>query len=399
MPTVLERITGVDAPPTVQLFRLPSHKLVTLNAPVSNGQTITVYAGDGTDVNHPLEMMLERVGRNGPRDGSFPWIEPIERQFIDNHCRTCPRMLAASTMGSICPAAMGNFQGAFDQEEPVAQAVDFNVNPDPIGLERQPRTRRICREGHPQPQVVSQTGTRWVQPTMFMAKLPISYNVTLFTDSYHEGERHNIDGLFVRFLASFNNTFFQGQTARAFNTWSGGGICWGSGNYQPELAEATERIYGSKFNIDLTDNFRRQIRDHSTLYVQFATFLDYCRANDPSHAASLCNFRAIDSNKILSLDNEVNALLSVPRPSNRHASADRHYATALAMLLASGTPMGDNGILLPLKLHSIAAGESYINGYITPILPEINRCWFIQANNNSRNSGLLLGQIEPPTNP
>lgn len=373
MKTVLEHIVEVESPPLVDLYPLPSHRLLTQQPATGKRISFTVYAGNcDSSVHDPYqEMQLEKAGATMPTGSGPAWIHPALRDFARDHCRHCQHAIDEFFDGmQSCPAAAGLLDQAFD-------GLDVTGQP-------------CCMAGHPKPEL--EAGVRNVPPIRFLPHLPVSYGVVISDSATVSSTwRHRIaaDSLFVRHLAQIDGNFYSGEKLRAFNTWEGGGICWGANNDYPQLAEITDRIYLSQPNLDLVGNHNSILDSYSTGYIYFHGFLEDFAAMGEHDACVDYRFKRIDPLTILSVDNEVNALLHVPSPDQNGSKS------ATAMLLSSGVPMNEQGLLLPLQRHSIVVGETFIHGYITPILPLINRCWFIQQA-EGRYRGKLLGQIIPP---
>lgn len=371
--TILGRLRTTPEPPKVRLFRLPSHRLLTLEPSTDNSVYLRVYAGIPQDWSETTEVMLEKVGRSSPSSGLFPWVERPLRDFMRQHCHDCPHMMRYTMHiegAHYCPAGNGDIHHAFNTEGP---------DGDPV-----------CLAGHAQP--VYAQGTNRGAPIAFIPQLPINYGITLQPDG-----DYSRDTLNVRYLLEHEGAFYRGQPFRAFNTWSTGAICWGSGQKAPELAETTDRIYRSIFNLDLIEDYRGTIRSYRFGEKQYRDVrLNAFTPGMPPTQQQLTylktqGFSPVPDSTVLSLDSEVNGLLLVDKNSQLNG---------YVALAASGAAVEGDRILLPLKAHVLQAGNSFISGYITPIMPAIGRCWFLQADNNSsRDDGKLLGQIDPPEFP
>jgi hypothetical protein len=371
--TILGRLRTATEPPKVRLFRLPSHRLLTLEPSADSAVYLRVYAGNPRDWSETTEVMLEKVGRTSPGSGRFPWVERRLLDFMREHCHSCPHMMCHTMHiggANYCTAGSGDIHNAFTDN-------DSDGNP-------------ICLDGHQRPVYTEGDGRR--APITFIPRLPINYGVKLTPDGVY-----NRDTLNVRYLLEHEGAFYRGHPFRAFNTWNTGAICWGSGQEPPELAETTDRIYRSIFNLDLIEDYRGTIRNYRVADKQYRDVLatSLTPGQQPTQQQLTClkaqGFTPIPDSTILSLNNEVNGLLLVDKDDK---------ANAFYALAASGAAVEGSRILLPLKQHVIQAGNSFISGYITPIMPAIGRCWFLQpSNNSSRSIGNLLGQIDPPEFP
>lgn len=376
--TIIDRLSELSTratPPSVQVNRLPGHDLIRINkpclSPSSSGKmaySTTVFAGGPNAGWEPFEYKLyhvsERPNRRIP-DGRYsrpaPWYKPQMLNFANEHCRSCPHMLAASRAITddsprACKAAIGRFDEAFFQDE---------FNPVPT-----------CMAGHSIP--AEDPNDPYEAPTIWFGPHPVSYTL-IIEPRASTSVRSNLyvmDMKLQHLLHDGVNYGASHHTAPLPNTWSSGGVCWGGNN--PEMPEITDRIQRSIFNLDLTNyhEFRAQMQR----YQQFDAL-----------SGDTAGMKTITSDRILSLNGEVDAILC--------ASDHKDYRDAWRMLVASGAPQDELGVFLPLRHHSIILPDRVINGYITPIIPAINRCWFVQSymdGNHYSHHGMLLGQIDPP---
>ena len=385
-PTIIDRISEVSSkanPPTIQINRLPGHSLIRLNEPcMSPGDgtrkvySTTVFAG-GLGANwEPFEYKLYHVSEHiqrripSPRySAPAPWYRPRMLAFAREHCRTCPHMLAASRAKTgdspkACKAAIGRYDEAFIESDVGDQLAGYG------------RTLLTCMAGHPMP--IEDPNDNYEAPTIWFGPHPVSYTLTI-DPAMSTNTRHNFHVMDMK-LHHLNydgvNFGASRHTAALPNTWATGCVCWGNNN--PDMPEITDRLQRAVFNLDLTN------------YNQFLAQMDRYMRFD-SVALDQKGMAIIPENRILSVNGEVNAVLC--------ASNHGEYKDAWRLLVASGAPSDELGVFLPLRQHSIILPDRVINGYITPIIPTIGRCWFVQSymdENHYAHHGMLLGQIDPP---
>jgi hypothetical protein len=167
-----------------------------------------------------------------------------------------------------------------------------------------------------------------------------------------------------------------GPTRRAFNTYGNGGPCWG--NRRPEFAQLTHHFFDATANLDLCgietlEDYRSTLRENAARIL-----------SDPK--------QTIPFSRLLSVNNEASGLLMVDNELHHEA-----FTLLSATGLKPGTfcPENNRTILLPVMRHCIEIEGTTFAGFITPILPAINRCWFLQQ--TATGTAALLGQVDPPS--
>jgi hypothetical protein len=167
-----------------------------------------------------------------------------------------------------------------------------------------------------------------------------------------------------------------GQTRRAFNTYGNGGPCWG--NRRPEFAHLTHHFFDARANFDLCG---------------IETLTNYERTISESDQSILRKPKqTIPFSRLLSVNNEASGLLMVDSDSHPEAFA---LLSACGLKPGTFTPENNRTILLPVMRHHIEMEGRTFAGLITPILPAVNRCWFLQQ--TETNKAALLGQVDPPS--
>jgi len=392
--TIIERLQAITAPPLVQLTLLPSHQLMTLktyHGTGHDGHVVTIYE-DPSRYQPVLRLHAHKIGLY-QRSQQRPFMTPPMLHFAENHCRTCPHNFPVETGSTPCMMRTGFWREAFRAQEvnvpqPVSYDVDLLSEPiAPIPIPRE--TAMACLAGAQDPSnwdYYAEAERR--PPLVFVPTQPVSVSVNLqLTDI----NRWKVNHMAVQHLIEHQGAYYTSNRIGHLNTFDNGQrICWGSGNRAPALVSILDTFHGAIFNLDLTNDFNDWLNRVDAASKDAKTIRDkpeelrlrYLKDN---------HYTTIDPDSIVSVNNEINGFINIPPGAD-----DSGYASGYTSLAASGCPVSDDkGMLLPIKRHGIRAGDRLINGFITPIIPAIGRCWFIQQGGDTT-YGQLLGQIDPP---
>lgn len=398
--TIIQRLQAIAAPPLVQVALVPAHQLMTLKTYHGTGQdghVITLYE-DPSAYLPPLRVNAYKIGLNQDQQ-MRPFMTPPLLRFVEQHCRTCPHNFPAETNSTPCAMRKGWWREAFDARQitvprPAGYGVDaFGEATMPTPMPRD--TVPACYAGHQDPSDWNEFDRADRSPPVtFLSPQPVSVSVTL---SLHNVSQWGVNHMVIQHLVKHQDTYYVSRRIGHLNTFNDGQrICWGQNNRQPPLVSALDTFHGAIFNLDLTNDFDDWINKVESAALVAANVRDLTEDQQLRYLKDKVNgFTAVDSDAIVSINNEINGFINIPPGSNEVSP----YENAYNSLAASGCPVSkDTGLLLPIKRHVINAGDRLIHGFITPIIPAIGRCWFIQQVSGDAVHGQLLGQIDPPEN-